>query len=482
MRTGLSLAIIAHAACCAAALAQPAQQAAPTPEWRPFITEGDERLWTLRWKLAASRQYAENIYELNPPVYRRAPFNVPPASQIGRHPFPPSPIQTIDVRAATFVAPLQWRTGSSEAYPGMLEGSLNFNAATMTDDWIGQPGGLPDLINVEWSVRIADDEGNSLVPIVAQPERVDIDFRLPVRVFETILDEPRAMAIDWPSAWPAWTQPARDPQPYIPSSDPFVGALLNTWTNNAPHSMPPARLAKFLAARVIEEAQTGLGARAFWPEPDTNRGYPYAVTRHDPPPYLRGIDVQDKRIFLRQTLYTPRIREVVEGVQANEAVITNLYVALLRAAGLPARVIVAVVPAEAELERIGGRDSRVNDDRRAPLLRYWAEFYLWDDAAQRGQWIPVDVVRQRIDSSRPPPLDRPWRYFGNHDELDEAVPLTSVYSALDATQLTWVPAVWGWRPDPQPTFLLDPVLRFEAIGAPRRAGDPFGDIGVKRGN
>ena len=470
----------------ASALIVPAHaQPIASDDWTPLITPGDERLFSLRWQLAASREYIRVHDQIGaPPLHRTIPLLVPPGGFVGNRPIPLQPFAFIDVRAAVFVAPLQWRTASSEAFPQHLEGSLSFNARRQTESWIGEDADLPDVINVEWRVQAADERGNSLVPIIDQPERIDIDFRVPVRIHETRFDEKRAMNLDWPASWPSWTQPLRDPQRFIASDANFVGNLLNSWTDNKPHSMKPARLAKFLAAKVIDAAQPGADPRAFWPEPDTlDGGYPYVVTRQTPFPFLRGIDVQDERIFANQPFFSPRLREPVESSQSNAAVITNLYVALLRAADIPARVIIGVLPPEAELARIPGRDSKPNADLVAPVFRFWAEFYLWDEDAQRGDWIPVDIIRQRDESSRSRPLDQTWRYFGNHDELDEIVPISSVYTPETAEQPhRSVPAIWGWRPTPRVSFGLDPVIRFEVSGASRRAGDSFGEIGVRRGN
>ncbi|MGP1309311.1 MAG: transglutaminase-like domain-containing protein [Phycisphaerales bacterium] len=461
---------------------------AQQPAWTPLITPGDERLWMLRWEFAASRQNLNEFYDNNPPILRPDPYQFPR--------FWPNPgnrgfttlgtTQSIDVRSAVFVAPLQWRTASSEAHPEFLSGTLDFNGARVTDQWIGQPGDLPDVINVEWFVQVADDNGRAFVKPTNTPERVDVDFRLPVVVHETVFNEPAAMEIDWPAEWPRWTQPLRDPQAFIDANDRYVGSLLNEWTNNNPRAMRPAELAKYLASRVIEEAQPGTSASAYWPIPDENSGYPFVVTRNTVYPPLRGFDVQDERIYLNDRVYKPRLRQTIEAAQANAAVITNLYVALLRAAQIPARVIVAASPSKPELDRVPGHDVLTHDydpDGRITTFRFWAEFYLWDEQAQRGEWIPVDVVRQRAESSRPPPLDRPWRFFGNHDELDELVPMTSLYVPAQARRFGSVPGVWGWRPDPaDPGFNLDQVIRFEVISAPRRADDPFADIGVKRGD
>ncbi len=458
-----------------------AQQPAPSDaQWTPFITGDDEVLWMLRSVFTGSREYDLDPYALNRPRLRRSSWPVQPGV-LGNRRVQQGPYQTIDVRDATFVSPIQWRTASSEAYPSLLTGWLKFNSFEATREWIGQPSSLPDLINVEWYVRLATDSGQPLVPFIDQPEQVYIDFRLPVRTFETVFDERRAMEMEWPESFPEWLQPCLDPQPFIPSNDPFVGGLLNTWTQNNPRSMRPARLAKFLAAKVIDAAQPGTDPRAFWPEPDSLRGYPYSVSIAQAGPFMRGFDVQDRRIFFGQTFYLPRIREPIEAGRANAAVITNLYVALLRSAGIPARVIIGVVPPEQELATVGARDSvPASDPGVAPIFRFWAEFYLLDEEAGRGQWIPVDIVRQREESSRSRPLDQSWRYFGNHNELDEIVPVSSIYAADSTARMNSVPAIWGWRPLPVPAVGLDAIIRYEVMGASRRPGDGLGEIGVKR--
>jgi hypothetical protein len=487
MTTKLCLIIFAAAQLLLAAPAHAQQANAPDAPWTPFITGNNELLWMLRSIFTGSRQYATDPFALNRPTLRRSPWTAQPGA-LGNRRLQQGPYQTIDVWDATFISPIQWHSASSEAFPSRLQGRLQFNAFQVTTDWIGQPSSLPDVINVEWYVRVADDSGNSLVPFIDQPEQVNIDFRLPVRTFETVFNEQRAMDIEWPESLPAWTQPFLDPQPFIASDDPFVGGLVNTWTQNNPRSMNPARLAKFLAAQVIDAAQPGTDPRAFWPVPSSdsrNPGaggyYPYSVRGLETGPFLRGFDVQDWRVFVGQTLYIPRIREAVEAGRANAAVITNLYVALLRSAGIPARVMIGVVPPQSELATIGRRASvPATDNGRAPLYRFWAEFYLWDEQAQRGQWIPVDVVRQREESSRARPLDQSWRYFGNHDELDQIVPISSIYAVESSAMLNSVPALWGWRPLPVPGFALDAVIRYEVMGASRRPGDGFGEIGVRR--
>jgi hypothetical protein len=455
--------------------------------WKPFITGNNELLWMLRSVFTGSREYDTNVYALNRPTLRRSAWSAQPGA-FGNRRVQQGPYQTIDVRDATFISPIQWHSASSEAFPSHLQGRLQFNALEITREWIGEPASLPDVINVEWYVRVADDSGNSLVPIIDQPEQVNIDFRLPVRTFETVFEEKRAMDIEWQTALPAWTQPFLDPQPFIASDDPFVAGLVNEWTKNDPRAMTPARLAKFLAAQVIDAAQPGVDPRAFWPEPsqnltfpDTGGGYPYSVQGLETGPFLRGFDVQNERVFVGQTEYLPRIREPIEAGRANAAVITNLYVALLRSAGIPARVMIGIVPPQSELATIGKRASvPATDDGRTPIYRFWAEFYLWDEHAQRGQWIPVDIVRQREESSRSRPLDQSWRYFGNHDELDQIVPISSIYAVESSARMNAVPALWGWRPLPVPAFGLDAVIRYEVMGATRRPGDGLGEIGVKR--
>ena len=130
---------------------------------------------------------------------------------------------------------------------------------------------------------------------------------------------------------------------------------------------------------------------------------------------------------------------IAEADRANPFDIACLHVAVLRAAGIPARFIIGLDPVETTL-------------RRFPMLRMWTEFCLVDETDDAAEWIPVDVVAQRLFSSRPPPITQRWQHFGFSDSLDDLVPIAHSFmparSVCGPTIAYGSPALWGWRPEP----------------------------------
>jgi hypothetical protein len=99
------------------------------------------------------------------------------------------------------------------------------------------------------------------------------------------------------------------------------------------------------------------------------------------------------------------------------------------------------------------------------------EFALVDPQTSREIWIPVDVARMRKGSSRPPSLDRPWKYFGEHDELDGIIPFAFQFHPPTTVVAHGSPAFWGWMVTPKPPDKLVQVVRFDAITTPKTAED-----------
>lgn len=59
---------------------------------------------------------------------------------------------------------------------------------------------------------------------------------------------------------------------------------------------------------------------------------------------------------------------------------------LFRKAGLPTRTVIA-------WDVSGDNNNRfLKDSKKANKLRSWVEFYLFDDANNAFNWVPVDVV------------------------------------------------------------------------------------------
>lgn len=140
-----------------------------------------------------------------------------------------------------------------------------------------------------------------------------------------------------------------------------------------------------------------------------------------------------------------------------------LLAALYRKAGIPARIVIG---------HDTGGSRNITGRQRSVGLRYWVEFALYDEAANTINWVPVDVVRMRRATSRPPAIERPWRYFGTHDELDEVVPFAFHFHPPTDVVSYGAPAFWGWFVTPTPPVAATQTVRFSATTAPRRGGQP----------
>src|SRR5438552_3954370 len=95
-----------------------------------------------------------------------------------------------------------------------------------------------------------------------------------------------------------------------------------------------------------------------------------------------------------------------------------LLAAVYRSCGLPCRTVIGWDVGEDK------RDKKkfLAKNNGTKGLRGWVEFALPDVKSPGGvAWVPVDVVRMRKEGSRAQALDKPWKYYGSHDELDGVI-------------------------------------------------------------
>jgi hypothetical protein len=84
----------------------------------------------------------------------------------------------------------------------------------------------------------------------------------------------------------------------------------------------------------------------------------------------------------------------------------------------------------------------------------------------------VDVVRQRKSGSKAPPLDRPWKYFGNNDDTDSIIPIAFHYHPPTTVVAHGSPCFWGWITFPEMQYGAEQMVRFVTITAPKTAPAP----------
>ena len=259
--------------------------------------------------------------------------------------------------------------------------------------------------------------------------RLEVFLDIPMVCHQTRLDEARAREVPWPTGRPpADVAALLTPEPLIESDAPAIVALVREWTGGRARSVAPIDAAKDLTGRVVER---------FMP---VTLGYEFNSKGR-----AEGLSVRGAAA-------------VVDEERANPFDITLFHVAVLRAAGLPARLVI-------------GLDAIETRRRRFPTLRAWTELLLYDERDDTREWIPIDVVAQRLFSSRAPPITQRWQHFGHSETLDDLIPighsLMPPVSTAGATIAYGSPALWGWRPTPDDQT-LDQALRSWAMRTVKR--------------
>ncbi|MFN0134149.1 MAG: transglutaminase domain-containing protein [Phycisphaerales bacterium] len=274
---------------------------------------------------------------------------------------------------------------------------------------------------------------------------VELEVTIPVTSFNTKFDEAAALKLGWPKdAWPPVPASTFKPQLFIDvgtqgSADMApVQELLKKWMGGKdPKGFPPVTVAKVLAGEVIRHVQT------------SGNGLRYARTGE-----VEGLSLQGAW-------------ETAKRGRGTEWDMVCLLTAIYRQAGLPARTVIGYDVGDRKAgDKFLGRNS-------SGTLRAWVEFALFDPAgtSQPIIWVPVDVVRMRKSSTRPPPLDKPWAFFGTHDELSGVIPFAFQFHPPTDVVAHGSAAFWGWMVTPKPPEKAVQAIRFNAISTPKRAED-----------
>jgi hypothetical protein len=273
--------------------------------------------------------------------------------------------------------------------------------------------------------------------------RVGVRATLQMTSADTRIDEDLARAVAWPAqgfAWGATEQANLLPQLFVESDSDAVRGITQRWIREGaggdPRRMSPYNFAKFLAGRVVEHCQP---------------------TEQILVSNARGVGVNDPAVaFFAGFNVRGAAAMVVEG-QGPPLDLANLLCAVYRAAGIPARLVIAY-------------DARRSIEARSLVVRSWVDFCLRDEANQRSVWIPVDVLAQRRFSSRAPRLEHRWQHFGHGEDYRFACPVAHHWHPPTSVTNAGAPALWGWIPNPA-NPVADQELSMRAIETVRRGGN-----------
>ncbi|MDX2147273.1 MAG: transglutaminase-like domain-containing protein [Planctomycetota bacterium] len=287
-------------------------------------------------------------------------------------------------------------------------------------------------------------------------DELDLEFEYQMTTYNVEVDEAAALKVAWPKgAYPPEAQSTFDQQIFInfgPDPDQggqslaydagAINAVVESWLNENklrdPKGVPPYALAKMFAASFI---------RAFQP---TGEGLSYNKRGS-----LEGVRIEPLHFIIQQGRGSP-------------FELNCLLVAIYRAVGLPARLVIGY---QGESD-----DSRfLSNSSSGKGLRSWVEFCIFDENFEPDRasvnWIPVDVISQRKSSSRPPPLEKTWKYFGNHPELENTLPLAFQLHPPMPMRAYSSPGLWGWAMTPTTPAGSSQSLLFRAVKTAKRGGE-----------
>lgn len=338
-------------------------------------------------------------------------------------------MHTLKFQSAAIVFPVLNGTASSKTDIDNVKGVMSF------DD---RPRDTTPVYNEDYhsGTRLGKWELRDL-----EGRQAQLSLEIPMTSWETVFDEQAARDFPWPAndQWSKVAQSTFNPQMFVDRLHPIVDQKLTQWTSGKnPRSLPPVQLAKFLCGKVVESLQPS--------------GSGYVSNRRTG--QFAGLDLKGAA----QTLIDGR---------GTEHDIVCALAALYRTAGLPARTVIGHDLSETKGQRSTPFDK--NAAGSGPHLRSWVEFALYDPAADTTLWVPVDPVRIRGFSSRTQPLDKPWKFFGSHDELDDVLPFAFQFHPPTTVVAQGAVAFWGWLTIPE-TQVATQWLKFSSVSTPQGPG------------
>lgn len=249
-----------------------------------------------------------------------------------------------------------------------------------------------------------------------------------VTAYSAQADEAALAAIDWPNAWPIEVDWALRPQMYIESFNQRVVDLMNAWTGGEPRSVTPFHLGKELARRSV------------------------GFVRVDGEPVEVSLEPGSRRQRVITAIRVQGALAAIENQRGSVNDLVCLYVAVCRAAGLPARPIIGIDSGEQE-------ESLVS----------WAEFYVPD-----AGWVTVDFERLVGSPGSMVDIHRPWPGLANDDDLNERIALSCYFYAPPihkSPEPAPDPLLWAWEviPEDRRNGAARGTLKIEVDRAPRRA-------------
>lgn len=389
----------------------------------------------------------------------------------------------------TMVFPMIPATSSASPRYADAEGKLDLGGPAMVNGRFLPPGSKlkegvyphqPEILDRSFAGAIYHSGTGLAKFAVGEPGvkrttlGVGFTIDLPMTTSNTLFDEDRALNIPWPKGpWPEVPASTFQPQQWVDyevqpggtmqryGEDVFKG-LIDKWLGgqDPKKDFTPVGLAKVLMAGLVRDIKPDVNLLNYRLERPISTGTDTVMGGGT---FLVGLQVKGAEYAARSQ------------TGASEWDEACLAAAVFRRCGLPTRVVIGYDKREDE-EREKGRDLKGK-------CRAWIEFYLFDEAANTGNWVICDPYRMRKKMNQPPPLTQKWKYFGNHDEMASVIPFAFHFVPPTDVRSYGAPAFWGWLVTPGMPAEADTAITFTARktavpkDAPREntnKGNPFG--------
>jgi len=253
--------------------------------------------------------------------------------------------------------------------------------------------------------------------------RWEVSYR--TQSWSSRIDERAAAELTWPREWPDEVQDALKPSQFIESDRPIFASSIQDLTKGNLRLAPPYLAAKEVVRYTISRFQvSGIG------------------TDFAPGGLIRGLHVKGAAASWDNGL-------------GSEHDLVCTCVAMLRAAGIPARPVIGI---EETMNRSG---------REVETFVSWAEFYL-----EGAGWIPFDPDKLRFKTINNRDLRDAWPEFGTMDDLNKRIALSYFFIPSATVEAPWKPCVWGWDPRPGGDTGTHPAVNVSMISRGKGEEDP----------
>lgn len=236
------------------------------------------------------------------------------------------------------------------------------------------------------------------------------------------IDDAGAAAIPWPREWPEEYADALRPQLFVESDHPIFAETIARISEGNLRFVPPYLAAKDIVRHCIANVQ------------------------------VSGNSMFRGRFGIFHGMVINGAAATAAAGRGGPVDLVCVCVAMLRAAGIPARPVIGMTEDEEK-----GRNELV----------VWAEFHLPD-----AGWIPFDPIAMRGKAILHRNVREPWPEFGTMKDLNEVIPLAYTFLPPATVESPIAAAVWGWDPRPNGAPNAEQTITLTIASLGRGVDDP----------